>query len=60
MKEQKHVWVVQRKMKDGSMIPIYLRQFRKDARKLANYFNGFSKGTKDARYRVRKYVEVKK
>jgi hypothetical protein len=58
MKSQKHIWVVQRGLKDGSIIPIWWRQYRKDARELAAYFNGFSKGTKNAKYRVKKYMEV--
>lgn len=60
MKNQKHIWVVKRKLKDGSIIPIWSERFRIDARIIADYFNGFAKGKKNATYSVKKFVEVDK
>lgn len=58
MKTKKHIWVVKRKLEDGSVIPVWAERFRSDARMIANYFNGFSRGTKNAQYSVKKFVEV--
>jgi hypothetical protein len=58
MKNQTHIWVVKRKLKDGSVIPIWSERIRDDARMIAEYLNGFSKGKKDASFSVKKYEEV--
>lgn len=58
MRDQNHVWIIKRRTKDGS-IPMWSERFRVDARIIADYLNGFSKGEKDARYFVKKYQEVK-
>jgi len=54
----KHIiWVVQHKTVVG-YVPCRAYTNRRDARYVADYFNGFSKGKKTATYRVRKYVEA--
>jgi hypothetical protein len=58
MKNQKHIWVVKRKMKDGSIIPIWSERIRDDARMIADFLNGFAKGKRDAIFSVKKYREV--
>ena len=51
------IWVIKKRTASGE-IPLDFEFNRNDARKVADYMNGFSKGTKDAKYRVRKFVEV--
>jgi len=57
MKEQKHIWLVQRKVLGMGFLPYQVHLNRKDARDVAAYFSGFSKG-KGATYRVKKYTEA--
>ena len=54
-----HIWVVQRKT-EGGYVPYQALTNRREARNVAAYFNGFSKGKKTADYRVKKYVEAEK
>jgi hypothetical protein len=54
---QKHIWVIKKITALGD-IPLDFEFNRTDARKVVDYLNGFSKGTKDAKYHVKKYVEV--
>jgi hypothetical protein len=53
-----HVWVLERK-EDKGWIAIHCEWTREEARNYADYYNGFSKGTRGASYRVRKYEAVK-
>lgn len=57
MKEQKHIWLVQRKHVGLGYLPYQVHLSRKYAREVADYFNGFApKGNKP--YRVKKYTEA--
>lgn len=52
-------WIVQHN--DGNKWrPYRTLENRKDARDISKYLNGFAFKTKNAIYRVRKYVEVDK
>lgn len=53
------LWIVKRKLHKGYDYPLTC-ETRSEARMICDYYNGFSKGTKDARYKVKKYREVKK
>lgn len=70
-KNQDCIWMVMKKIfnvTDKRVIPRWLSTryegylpyryevTRKDARDMAKFFNGFSHGTKDAQFRVRKYI----
>jgi len=48
------LWIVKRKLHKGYDYP-FTCETRQEAREIAKYYNGFSHGTKDARYKVKKY-----
>lgn len=58
MKPTNHIWVVQKKVISG-WIPDDFYLNREDARVVTRYYNGFSHGTKNAKFRPKKYVEAK-
>jgi hypothetical protein len=53
---QKHIWVIKKRMASGE-IPLDFEFSRTAARKVADFLNGFSKGTKEAKYFIKKFVE---
>lgn len=54
---QKHIWMILKRVGLGD-VPYDFEFYRDDARKVAKYLNGFSHGTRDAKYRVKKYKEA--
>jgi hypothetical protein len=51
------VWLVERINESGKWKPIIIGGIRAEARRIANYYNGFARGKKDKKYRVKPYVE---
>jgi hypothetical protein len=53
-----YTWIVELKV-NGIWCALLCRSTRDEARNYADYYNGFSKGTRGASYRARKYEAVK-
>jgi hypothetical protein len=54
-----YIWLVQRLYLDMGWLPHKVCLTKKEAKEEAKYFNGFAHKTKDARYRIRKYIDAK-